>query len=43
MRVNYQAPNARWYTGAGIYRDVSLLVKNACHIVPDGVYVSTRV
>ena len=41
VRVNYQSPNARWYTGAGIYRDVSLLVKNACHIAPDGVYIST--
>jgi beta-galactosidase len=41
VRVNYQAPNARWYTGAGIYRDVFLLVKNTCHIVPDGVYIST--
>ena len=41
VKVNYQAPNARWYTGAGIYREVSLLYKNACHIVPDGVYIST--
>jgi beta-galactosidase len=42
VRVNYQAPNARWYTGAGIYRDVSLIVKNACHFAPDGVYVTTN-
>ncbi|MFH1879418.1 MAG: glycoside hydrolase family 2 TIM barrel-domain containing protein, partial [Bacillota bacterium] len=42
VKVNYQAPNARWYTGAGIYRDVSLIVKNACHFVPDGLYISTR-
>jgi len=41
VRVNYQAPNARWYTGAGIYRDVSLLIKNACHFAPDGIYIST--
>jgi beta-galactosidase len=41
VRVNYQAPSARWYTGAGIYRDVSLIVKNECHFVPDGIYVST--
>ena len=41
VKVNYQAPNARWYTGAGIYRDVFLIVKNACHIQPDGIYVST--
>ena len=41
VKVNYQAPSARWYTGAGIYRDVFLIVKNECHIVPDSVYVST--
>ncbi len=41
VRVDYKAPSARWYTGAGIYRDVFLTVKNACHIVPDGVYIST--
>ncbi len=40
VRVDYKAPSARWYTGAGIYRDVYLIVKNECHIVPDGVYVS---
>ena len=42
VRVNYQAPNARWYTGAGIYRDVRLLVKNPCHFLPDGIYITTQ-
>ncbi|MBE0600740.1 MAG: DUF4982 domain-containing protein, partial [Firmicutes bacterium] len=42
VRVNYQAPNARWYTGAGIYRNVYLLVKNARHFAPDGIYVTTH-
>ncbi len=41
VKVNYQSPNARWYTGAGIYRDVCLIVKNACHFAPDGIYVTT--
>lgn len=41
VKVGYKAPSARWYTGAGIYRDVWLIVKNACHFVPDGLYVST--
>ncbi len=41
VRVDYKSPSARWYTGAGIYRDVFLMIKSACHFVPDGIYVST--
>lgn len=41
LKVNYIAPNSRWYTGAGIYRDVFLIVKNNCFIVNDGIYVTT--
>lgn len=41
LRVDYKAPSARWYTGAGIYRDVFLKIKNACHFVSDGIYVTT--
>ena len=41
MEVNHQSPNSRWYSGAGIYRDVSLKVKNACHFITDGIYVTT--
>ncbi|MGC5170674.1 glycoside hydrolase family 2 TIM barrel-domain containing protein [Microbacterium sp. DT81.1] len=33
--------DSRWYAGAGIYRDVHLVVKNAGHIVPDAVRVTT--
>ena len=33
--------DSRWYAGAGIYRDVHLVVKDAGHIVPDGVRVTT--
>ncbi len=40
LRVNYQAPSGRWYTGAGIYRDVRLRVTNACRFVRDGIYVT---
>lgn len=42
MQVRYQAPNSRWYSGAGIYRDVWLVRVSASHIVSDGIYVSTR-
>lgn len=41
MKVDYKAPSGRWYTGAGIYRDVWLKVKNACHFVSDGIYITT--
>ncbi len=41
VRIDYKSPSARWYTGAGIYRDVFLIVKNSCHFIPDGIYVST--
>jgi len=41
LEVNHQSPNSRWYSGAGIYRDVSLIVKNPCHIVTNSIYIST--
>ena len=41
VRVAYQAPNSRWYSGAGIYRDVWLTVaRQAAALVPDGTYYS---
>lgn len=41
VRVNYQSPNSRWYSGAGIYRNVWLKEMPSAHIVPDGIYIST--
>ncbi|MCL2188299.1 MAG: DUF4982 domain-containing protein [Defluviitaleaceae bacterium] len=40
LTVNYQSPNSRWYSGAGIYRDCYIVVKNAAHFVQDGVYIT---
>lgn len=40
VRVVHIAPNSRWYSGAGIYRNVWLLKKPASHIVLDGVYIT---
>lgn len=40
---NSQQPNARWYTGSGIYRDVKLLITDPLHIVNSGTFVSTPV
>ena len=42
LKVNHQSPCSRWYTGAGIYRDVFLIVKNAAHFVSDGIYITPR-
>lgn len=38
VSVNYQNPNSRWYSGAGIYRDVWIKTVHQCHIVSDGIY-----
>jgi beta-galactosidase len=35
--VNMQ-PNSRWYSGAGIYRDVWYIVKERAHIEPDSFF-----
>lgn len=42
VKVVHQAPNSRWYTGAGIYRDVWLKTRQRNYLVTDGVYISTR-
>ncbi|MEG0689077.1 MAG: glycoside hydrolase family 2 TIM barrel-domain containing protein, partial [Hungatella sp.] len=41
VRVNHQSPNSRWYSGAGIYRNIWLHTYPATHIVPHGIYIST--
>ncbi len=35
-------PNSRWYSGAGIYRDVYLLRSGLSYIVPEGVQIHTE-
>ena len=40
VRVDHRAPNSRWYSGAGIYRNVWLCRYPDIHILPDGVYIS---
>ncbi|MCR5824692.1 MAG: DUF4982 domain-containing protein [Lachnospiraceae bacterium] len=37
-----QSPNTRWYSGAGIYRNVYMIVKPADHFVIDGIYVHSE-
>ena len=38
----FRSPNSRWYTGAGIYRDVWMKVTAKTCIEEDGVYISTE-
>ena len=42
VRVVYEAPNSRWYSGAGIYRNVWLKTTGMAHLVTDGIYLSTK-
>ncbi len=34
--------DSRWFTGSGIYRDVTLTVKNPCHFAEYSVFASTK-
>ncbi|MCL1844262.1 MAG: DUF4982 domain-containing protein [Defluviitaleaceae bacterium] len=42
LKVNYESPNTRWYSGAGIYRDCWLIRKKSAFFKQDGIYVSAR-
>ena len=39
VHIRHQSPNSRWYSGSGIFRDVTLLFLPESHIVPDSFYV----
>ena len=42
VRVNNKwQPNARWYTGSGLYRDVFLCESDSSYIDPYGLFVAT--
>lgn len=42
VRVEHQAPNSRWYSGAGIYRDVTIRFLPKVHLVPESLYVHSE-
>ena len=41
VKVVFRSPNSRWYTGAGIYRNVWLKTQGPSHFAANGIYVST--
>jgi beta-galactosidase len=40
VKVVHQSPNSRWYSGAGIYRNVYIKTRDKNHIKTDGIYIS---
>lgn len=40
VRVIYQSLNTRWYSGAGIYRNVWFKRRRKSHILSDGIYIT---
>ena len=42
VRCLLRHPNSRWYSGAGIYRDVWLVEYEDAHLVTHGLYISPR-
>ena len=42
IKVAFRSPNSRWYSGAGIYRDVWLEVTEHTHINENDIYVVTK-
>lgn len=41
VRVRNEGKNSRWYSGSGIYRNVSLIIVNATHVKQWGVQIAT--
>lgn len=42
VRVKHEAPNTRWYSGAGIFRDVTLKYRAATYIRTNGIYIHSE-
>lgn len=42
VQVKFRSPNSRWYSGAGIYRDVWLVTNRAEYIKENDIYVTTK-
>lgn len=42
VQVKHETPNTRWYSGAGIYRNVYLRKTSRIHVKENGVYISAK-
>ncbi|NLZ81321.1 MAG: DUF4982 domain-containing protein [Clostridiales bacterium] len=42
VEVVHESPNSRWYSGAGIYRNVWIKTYPNTYLVSDGIYISTK-
>lgn len=42
VKVSHRFPNSRWYSGAGIYRNIWFKTMPDTHIVSDGIYIRTE-
>lgn len=41
VKVEHQLPSSRWYSGSGIYRDVTMTIVDPVHVDLYGTYVTT--
>ena len=41
VKVDHRTPSSRWYSGSGIYRDVTLTVTDPVHVAQQGTHVTT--
>ena len=41
VHIRHRSPNSRWYSGSGIFRDVTLETLPAHHMIPGGFQVNT--
>ena len=41
VKVDHQTPSSRWYSGSGIYRDVTLIKTNKVHFAHNATAVTT--
>ncbi|WP_159887610.1 glycoside hydrolase family 2 TIM barrel-domain containing protein [Paenibacillus puerhi] len=42
VKVVHQSPSSRWYSGAGIYRNVWLKTRGSSYIATNGIYIATK-
>lgn len=40
VRIDYRYLNSRWYSGAGIFRNVWWISRGSSFITPDGIYIT---